>query len=115
MSNRLRSILDSLVFALCTTLSFWLGGLPVCIVQAARYAYSAATVGSYEHGLFGLFGGTIVRSVIWAGPAIVFFPVACIAVTFFRWMAATRSWQLYLFSGLLGLFSSGLLWLVWLR
>ncbi len=94
--------------------SFWLGGLPVCIERAAWYAYTVAREG-YEHGLFGVFGGTFVRGTMWAGPALVFFVAACIVLVLFRKTFAERVWPLCVLSGLLGLLCSGLFWHVWLR
>lgn len=96
------------------TLSFWLGGLPVCIERAAQYAYTGPQE-SYEHGLFGLLGGIFVRGIMWAGPTLAFLVAVCVAVLLFRKMATERAWPLCLFSGLLGLLFSGLFWLVWLR
>jgi len=94
-------------------LSFWLGGLPICIERAARFAFTGPQE-SYEHGLSGFFGGIVMRGIMWTGPALVFLVAVCIAVALFRRMATERAWQLCLFSGLLGLLSSGMFWLVWL-
>jgi len=109
--------LNALAIAWCAAFSYWLGGLPICIDRAARSAYPVpeGCEGSYEHGLFALLVFTFLRGVVWAVPALVFFVVVWVAVVFFRKMAIVRVWQLCLLSGLLGLLSSGLFWLVWLR
>jgi hypothetical protein len=99
------------------TFSYWMGGLPICIERAARSAYPVpeGCEGSYEHGLFALLVFTFVRGLVWAVPALAFFVVVFVVVRIFRKIATVSSWKLCLLSGVLGLLSSGLFWLVWLR
>ena len=90
-------------------LSFWIGCQPIFIgFLACSKFWLGEGAGTYEGGLGGFLGGTVLLGLFSTVPAAAFFVVVFILAQFSRDKAREYAKRLYACSALLGLFSSSL-------
>lgn len=87
--------------------SFWIGCQPIFIgFLAYTKFWLGEGQGTYEGGLDGFLLGTVVLGLYSTVPAAAFFTAVLILRLLVRNMAREHTVRLYLYSALLGLFSS---------
>ena len=95
--------------AVLAALSFWIGCQPIFIgFLAYSKFWLGEGAGTYEGGLGGFLGGTVLLGLFSTVPAAAFFVAVFIPALFFRDKAREHAKRLYAYSALLGLFSSSL-------